>query len=107
MAETARVAEALGVVDPPRTEAELAARLEAYRPELEATPAARQTARFLLLRPPLPLLARAPYAVLAATAVSMMPRWARRELRLPYLPLTEATAVPAAGTVLRGRSGGR
>ena len=99
VAETARVAEALGVVGPPRTEAELAARLEAYRPELEATPAARRTARFLLLRPPLPVLARAPYAVLAATAVSMMPRWARRELRLPYLPVTEATAVRAAGTV--------
>ena len=99
VAETARVAVALGVVDPPRTEAELAARLEAYRPELEATSAARRTARFLLLRPPLPVLARAPYAVLAATAVSMMPRWARRELRLPYLPVTEATAVRAAGTV--------
>lgn len=99
VAETARVAEALGVVDPPRTEAELAARLETYRPELAATPAARQTARFLLLHPPLPVLARAPYAVLAATAVSMMPRWARRELRLPYLPVTEAIAVRAAGTV--------
>ena len=99
VAETGRVAHALGVPDPPRTEAELAARLTAYRPELAASPAARETARFLLLHPPLPVLARAPYGVLAATAVSMMPRWARRELRLPYLPVTEAVAVRAAGTL--------
>lgn len=99
VAQTGRVAEALGVVDPPRTEADLAARIEAYRPELAGTPAARQAARFLLLRPPLPLPARAPYGVLAATAVSMMPWWARRELWLPYLPVTEATAVRAAGTL--------
>ncbi len=99
VAETARVAEALGVVGPPRTEAELAQRLAGFRPELASTPAARETARFLLRRPPLPVLARAPYGVLAATAVSMMPRWSRRELRLPYLPVTEAVAVRAAGTV--------
>lgn len=99
VAETARVAEALGVTDPPRSEAQLAARLEAFRPELAGTPAARATARFLLLHPPLPLLARPPYGVLAATAVSMMPRWARRELRLPYLPVTEAVAVRTAGTL--------
>ncbi|RYU11965.1 DUF2236 domain-containing protein [Nocardioides iriomotensis] len=99
VAETARVAEALGVTDPPRSEAQLAARLEAFRPELAGTPAARATARFLLLHPPLPLLARTPYGVLAATAVSMMPRWARRELRLPYLPVTEAVAVRTAGTL--------
>ena len=99
VAETGRVAQALGVVDPPRTEAELAERIEAYRPELAGTPAARQTARFLLLNPPLPWPARAPYGVLAATAVSMLPRWARRELWLPYMPVTEATAVRAAGTL--------
>lgn len=99
VAETARVAEALGATDPPRTEAELAERLEAFRPELEGTPAARETARFLLLRPPLPLVARAPYGVLAATAVSMLPRWARRELLLPYLPVTEAVAVRTAGAL--------
>jgi uncharacterized protein (DUF2236 family) len=93
------VAQALGATDPPRTEAELVERLEVYGPELEGTPAARDTARFLLLRPPLPLVARAPYGVLAATAVSMLPRWARRELRLPYLPVTEAVAVRTAGAL--------
>ena len=38
VADTARVAEALGVVDPPRTERELAERIEAFRPELTGTP---------------------------------------------------------------------
>ena len=47
--------------------------------------------------PPLPLLARPPYAALSAAAVSLLPRWARHELALPYLPLTEAVVVRAAG----------
>jgi uncharacterized protein (DUF2236 family) len=100
VAQTARVAEALGAVDPPRSEAELRAQLADYRPELTATPAARQTARFLLLRPPIPVLARAPYTALSAAAVSMLPRWARRQLLLPYLPVTEATVVRGAGEVV-------
>jgi len=97
VAETAQVAAALGVVDPPRTETELAAQLAAYRPELRGTPAARDAARFLLLQAPLPLAARLGYGVLAAAAVGLLPRWARWPLRLPYLPLTEATVVRAAG----------
>jgi uncharacterized protein (DUF2236 family) len=100
VAQAARVAEALGVLDPPRTEAELRAQLEGYRPELQGTPAARRTARFLLLNPPLPVLARAPYGGLAASAVAMMPLWARRKLRLPYLPLTERVLVQTTGTAL-------
>lgn len=100
VAEAARVAEALGVPDPPRSEAELRDQLKAYRPELEGTPAARRTARFLLLNPPLPLLARAPYGGLAASAVGLMPVWARRQLRLPYLPVTERVLVRATGTAL-------
>jgi len=100
VAQTARVAEALGVVDPPRTEADLGVQLAAFRPELHATPTARDTARFLLLQPPLPVPARLPYAAIAASAVSMLPRWARRELGLPYLPVTEATVVRAAGSAV-------
>jgi uncharacterized protein (DUF2236 family) len=100
VAQTARVAEALGVDDPPRSEAELAEQLAAYRPELEGTPAARRTARFLLLNPPLPLPARVPYAGLAASAVSLMPVWSRRKLALPYLPVTERVLVGATGTAL-------
>jgi len=102
VADTARVATALGVVDPPRTEAELRRRIEDFRPELTSTPAAREAARFLLLTPPLPLLARAPYGVVAATSVSMLPWWARVPLRLPYLPAVEATAIRFAGRALVG-----
>jgi len=102
VADTARVAAALGVIDPPRTERELKERIEAYRPELSSTPAAREAARFLLLTPPLPMLARPPYAALAATSVAMLPAWARLPLRLPYLPPVEATAVRLAGRTLVG-----
>jgi uncharacterized protein (DUF2236 family) len=97
VADSARVAAALGVVDPPTTEAQVRAGLEAYRPELRGTREARDAARFMLLTPPLPLAARAPYGVLAAAAVASLPRWARWPLRLPYLPLAESTVVRLAG----------
>lgn len=102
VADTARVAAALGVVDPPRTEEELRQRISDYRPELSGTAAARDAAKFLLLTPPLPLLAKPPYAVLAATSVAMLPAWARLPLRLPYLPPLEVTAVRVAGRTLVG-----
>jgi uncharacterized protein (DUF2236 family) len=98
--DTARVAEALGVLDPPRTERELGDRMDAYRAELHGTAAARDAAKFLLLTPPLPLPARAPYAVLSATAVAMLPSWARMPLRLPYFPPIENTAVRLSGRVV-------
>jgi len=97
VADAARVAAALGVLDPPTTEAQVRAELAAYRPELTGTAEARDAARFMLLTPPLPLAARAPYGILAAAAVASLPRWARWPLRLPYLPLAEATVVRLAG----------
>ncbi|MFF1871560.1 oxygenase MpaB family protein [Kitasatospora herbaricolor] len=97
VADAARVAAALGVVDPPLDQRELAARIDAYRPELRATDEAFDTARYLLLRPPLPLAARPAYTALAAGAVALLPGWARAELRLPRLPLIERTAVPLLG----------
>ncbi len=97
VADAARIALALGVPDPPRTRQELAAALDAYRPELRAIPQAREAARFLVRNPPLPLLARGPYALLAATAVAELPAWARRELRLPRPHAAEAVLVPPAG----------
>src|SRR5450755_2715976 len=103
VADVARIAAELGVPDPPRTEAELADRISQYRAELHGTAEARSAARFLLLRPPLPVIARGPYGVLAAAATSLLPGWARRPLRLPQLPLTErAVVLPAGHAVIRG-----
>ena len=100
VSDTARVAEALGVRDAPRTEAELRDQLAAYRPELEGTKEARSAARFMLLNPPVPLALRPGYGLLAAAAVGLLPVWARWPLRLPYFPVIERTAVRAAGVAL-------
>jgi uncharacterized protein (DUF2236 family) len=97
IADTARVAIALGVIEPPLTERDLRDQLTEYRRELHGTTEARDAARFMLLQPPLPLTARAPYGLLAAAAVGLMPWWSRWPLRLPYLPLAEATLVRLAG----------
>lgn len=102
VADTARIAIELGVPDPPRTRAELSAALRAYRPELRWTAEAREAARFLVRNPPLPLPARGPYALLAATAVGELPPWARRELRLPDIPWADSLLVRPAGHAVVG-----
>jgi len=80
VAQAAHVARALGAVVVPETVAGLRETIEAYRPELEASPAALDAARFLLREPPLPRLARPPYGLLVAGAVSTLPAWARDAL---------------------------
>ncbi|MGW0916441.1 oxygenase MpaB family protein [Streptomyces sp. NPDC002784] len=102
VADMARIATALGVPDPPTDRAGLERRLAAYRAELRATPEARDTARYLLLRPPIPWAARLPYAVLAANAVTLLPGWASRALRLPRVPVAEGLCVRPLGTALTG-----
>lgn len=102
VAQSARIAHRLGAANVPTTEAELAATMAAYRPELRGTPEAREAVRFLLLKPPLPLAARAPYGVLVAAAVGLMPAWTRRHLQLPWLPISERTVVRALGGVATG-----
>jgi uncharacterized protein (DUF2236 family) len=102
VAQTAEIARRLGVLDPPTTEAALAERLEAYRPELTATDHAREAVRYVVRKPPLPLAARPAYGVLVAAAVALLPRWTRRPLRLPYLPVSERTVVRALGTAATG-----
>lgn len=94
------VARKLGVNEPPRSVRELKAELREYRSELSSTKEAREAARFLLLEPPLPIAARAPYAVLGAAAVSLLPAWTRWPLRLPYLPVSETMLVRPAGAAI-------
>ena len=100
VADTARIAIELGVPDPPRTRGDLNAALRAYRPELRGSAEAREAARFLVRNPPLPLLARGPYTLLAAAAVGELPAWARRELRLPAMTGADALLVRPAGQAI-------
>jgi hypothetical protein len=69
---------------------------------LRATPEAMEAARFLVWNPPLPLLARGPYSLLAGTAIAELPPWARRALRLPRLPVAESVLVPPTGRAVVG-----
>lgn len=100
VADTARVAAALGVVDPPRDRAALTSLLAAYRPALRATPEALDAARFILRDPPLPRAARAPYALLAANAISLLPPWAPALLDLRPATGPRATCVRLSGHAL-------
>ena len=90
VADMAQVAARLGAQSPPTTEADL--RL--------STAQSLAAARFLLLNPPVSWQLRPAYAVLAAAAVELLPRWARMPLRVPYLPVVEPTVVRTAGQVL-------
>ena len=94
------IAHQLGVLAPPRSTSELAEQIRGYRPELRATPQAREAAQFLLLRPPVALLARPVYAALAGAAVALLPKWVRLQLRLPWLPVTERLVVRPAGQMV-------
>ncbi|MGZ4517990.1 MAG: oxygenase MpaB family protein [Mycobacteriaceae bacterium] len=102
VAQTALVAEKPGVVDPPRTQAELRGALVAYRPELAGTPQARDAIHFLILHPDLLVPARPAYLTLVAAAIGLLPIWARRHLRLPWLPMTEHTIVHPLGHLATG-----
>ncbi len=99
----------LGVVDPPASVWDLRATLEAYRPELELTAAARDAARFLIVSPPLPLAARPGYAPLVAGAIAILPDWARTMLVLPLDRLAALAGRPlgriGAGAVRWGLAG--
>ena len=100
VADAAVVARALGVIDPPESEAALRDRVTRYRSELRGTSEARESARYLLFQPPLPFAARPAYGLIAAAAVALMPAWTRMPLRLPWLPVTETVALRPAGELI-------
>ena len=101
VAEQAMLADMLGAdtPGPARSVAELRAWMAGIRPELKAGKQAREAVRFLLT-PPLPLLSRGPYAVLAAAAVGLLPRSITSALRIPVIPLADPLAVRPATKAL-------
>jgi uncharacterized protein (DUF2236 family) len=100
VAEMARLGVLLGVVDPV-TDALALDRWVHEHPEQRATAEARRAVRFLIA-PPLPASARAPYTVLLAAAVSLVPLRPRLALGLVLPgPVTGRLACePAASALL-------
>jgi uncharacterized protein (DUF2236 family) len=102
VAEQVTAAELVGVdrADVPATTAELAGYFERIRPSLAATSAARDAYRLIVL-PPMPAWVRfltpaqPAWGGLAALAVALLPRWARRLYSFPGLGLTDAAATGA------------
>jgi uncharacterized protein (DUF2236 family) len=99
VAEMSVVARRLGATRLPLNAGQLDKTLRGFRHELSAGPQAREAWRFLLA-PPLALLARGPYAVIVAAAVSSLPGWVRQDLRIPALPGVEPLMVRPAATGL-------
>lgn len=99
--EWAKAGELVGVVDPPRSVAELEAQIADFGPDLRGGSDALRTVDFVR-NAPIPLAGRPAYAVLYAGAVSTMPPEHRRLLGLPNLPRT--VTKPAVGAILGGLS---
>jgi uncharacterized protein (DUF2236 family) len=98
--DTAVIARKLGIPSPPTSEKELQDQLRSFRPELASTRNSRDAAKYLLLQPPLSLPERVPYSLIATAAIATLPRWARADLRLLWLPLTERFALRPMGAVI-------
>ena len=95
--DMAVIARALGIPAPPTSVRGLRDQLAMYRHELKGTPESADVAKYLLLEPPLPFASRIPYSLISASAIALLPVWARAELRLPYLPVAEKFAVKPIG----------
>ena len=87
--DAAYVARAVGVIDPPESEAEMRAMIDSYRPELKSTRESRDATKYLLFKPPLPGAAKIAYWLLMVATVSTLPAWTRIPLRVGYLPIIE------------------
>ncbi len=80
--QAGHAASLLGAEGVPTTVAELDAVLASFRPELEVSPAAIETARFVVAEPPLPGVARPGYALLVAGAIALLEPWQREALQI-------------------------
>jgi uncharacterized protein (DUF2236 family) len=99
--EMQRSAALVGLSDVPRSEAAVAAYVQAMRPELRVTAAAREAAR-MVINPPMPWWvalgtpAKPAWWALGGLAFALLPRWARRLYSLPGLATTDLAATLAA-----------
>lgn len=99
VADMAVVGEALGVDEPPTSQAELAAMIDSYRGELHPTKECRDATRFLFA-PSLPINVLPFYGLVFSSAAAMLPRWARSMLLLPVAPGIDPLILRPATTVL-------
>jgi uncharacterized protein (DUF2236 family) len=90
--EWARAGELMGVANPPHSEAELRAQLDAFAPDLRSDPLVRDAVRFIR-KPPLGNSTAIGYRVIFAGAVATIPRPYRRMLgvRRAWWPAITAT----------------
>jgi uncharacterized protein (DUF2236 family) len=95
VAEVARVGSAVGVVDPPRTWAELDAAVRRHAPDLALGEQAATAVRFLENPPFLPAVARPPWRAIWAGARACLPPLGRTLLRATEPPLPEVAACRA------------
>lgn len=87
VAEMATVGQAVGVLNPPHSRAELVSVLDSFRDELEVSEPTRSVAAFLQFPGrALPIGAWAPYTVLSRSAVDLLPHWAHNVLGTPRRP---------------------
>ena len=93
--EWATAGELVGVIDPPRSVAQLREQLDGYAPILRGDQATAQTVAFIR-NAPLPLAARPAYAGLFAGAVSTLTEPHRQLLGLGPVPLAISRPVVAA-----------
>lgn len=100
VADMAVIARKLGVPAPPTSVQGLKDQISQFRPELAGSAESRDAAKYLLLTPPLDLVTRIPYSLIAAAAIAILPTWARADLRLPYLPVTEQLVVKPIGQLI-------
>lgn len=98
--DAAFVARAVGVIDPPETEAELREMIHSYRPELKSTRESRDATKYLLFKPPLPGAAKLAYWLLMVATVSTLPAWTRIPLRVGYLPIVEQVILRPLGYLM-------
>jgi uncharacterized protein (DUF2236 family) len=99
VADMAPVAIDLGASVVPTTTDSLDLAIDRFRPELHLTEEAKDVRTFVLRgvrRLPHEVAA---YSLLVAAAVGILPPWARRQLRLPTLPLVDRLAVGPAASV--------